>query len=430
MSCCPEVIYMINKNIFILFIFILPFSTHAIDILTGQHSLEFHGYFRGGIGMSENGTTQAKFQVPGTRAAYRLGNEPDTNLELQFNYNYDMSKSESDKSHVQGIIMLDGYKTHGESNDFSVGNLAQGYLSFNQFFNNDIKLWLGRRYYDRKDIHINDHTWLNPGQGAHAGFGIEDIKMGTGKLNIALFRYEDTFTNELINSTGLDIRWHGLEVSNNSKLTLWAGLTARHKVTALNYANKTGYGIGAWLDHKSENISNTSVIIYQTGAAITQGDYNARPIREGDGWNLDDATAFEVSNTLTYEKLPDYSVQWTVMVRQEDHGLAGNTKFNWVSTGARPVFYFSKHMNLALEASIDSIDDKLNNRSGTLTKFTTALQITADRGFYNRPVMRFFITLADWSDELKGLVGNTPGNAPYANDTQGWSVGAQAEVWW
>lgn len=426
---------MINKNIFVLILSILPFSTHAVDIITGQHSLEFHGYFRGGFGLSESGTTQAKFQAPGTRAAYRLGNEPDTNLELQFNYNYDMGKSESDKSHVQGVIMLDGYKAHGESNEFSVGNLAQGYLSFNQFFNNDVKLWLGRRYYDRKDIHIMDHTWLNSGQGAHAGFGIENIKAGTGKLNLALFRYEDIFSGELINSTGLDIRWRDLEMSNNSKLTLWAGLTARHKVAALNYASKTGYGIGAWLDHKSENISNTSVILYQSGPAITQGDYNARPIREDiDGvlWNLDDATVFEVSNTLTYEKLPNYSVQWTVMARQEDHGLAGNSKFNWYSMGARPIFYFSKHLNLALEASIDSIDDKLNNRSGTLTKFTTALQISADRGFYNRPVMRLFITLADWSDELKGagLVGSTPGNAPYANDTQGWSIGAQAEVWW
>ena len=44
--------------------------------------------------------------------------------------------------------------------------------------------------------------------------------------------------------------------------------------------------------------------------------------------------------------------------------------------------------------------------------------------------MRFFITLAEWSDEFKGLVGTAPGSAPYANDTQGWSVGAQAEVWW
>ncbi|MCK4710510.1 MAG: carbohydrate porin, partial [Gammaproteobacteria bacterium] len=48
----------------------------------------------------------------------------------------------------------------------------------------------------------------------------------------------------------------------------------------------------------------------------------------------------------------------------------------------------------------------------------------------SRPVLRFFVTLADWSDDLKGLIGNIPGNAPYADETQGWTIGAQAEAWW
>lgn len=427
-----ELMNMINKIPFILIISFISINIHAEDIITGQQSLEFHGYFRGGLGMSESATSQAKFQAPGTRASYRLGNEPDTNLELQLNYNYEVN--DSDNSYIQGIFMLDGYKPHGESNDFTVDHLAQGYLSFNQFFNSDTKLWLGRRYYDRKDIHIMDHTWLNPGQGSHVGVGIEDVTAGTGKLNIALFRYEDNFdisgTSYLINSTGIDARWHDLDISENLKLTLWAGLSLRHELTALNYDNQSGYGLGGWLDHKSIETKNTTVFIYQAGSAITQGDYNARPVREDTGWNLEDASSIELSNTFTYESLPDLSYQWTVLYRQEDHGLTGNTKFNWYSTGIRPIFYFSKHLNLAFEAGADYIDDDINNRSGTLSKLTTALQVSAGQGFYNRPVLRFFITLADWSDELTGLVGNTPGDAPYANDTQGWTIGAQVEAWW
>ncbi len=424
---------MLNKNDFVFILFIIPFSSQAADIITGQHSLDFHGYFRGGIGMSKDGTTQTKFQAPGTRASYRLGNEPETNLELQFNYNYKMSKDKTDKAYVQGVFMLDGFKRHGSSNDFTVSNLAQGYLSFNRFFNSDAKLWLGRRYYYRQTLHLSNHSWLNPGQGSMGGFGIEDVTAGIGKFNLAMFRYEDVVATDIIDSTGIDARWHGIEVGNNSKLTLWTGLTARHKQEALGYTDKTGYGIGAWLDQKSSNFKNTTAFIYQTGPAIKQGDFNPKPIREDiDGvlWNLDKATSFEISNSLTYEKLPDYSFQWIAMYRQEDHGTAGNSKFNWVSTGIRPIFYFSKHVNLAFEAGIDYIDDKINNRKGSLTKLTTALQFSADRGFYSRPVLRLFVTLADWSDALKGLVGNEPGNAPYATTTQGWSVGAQAEVWW
>lgn len=427
---------MINKNTLILFVLILPFNSHAIDLITGQQSLEFHGYFRGGLGMSESGNTQAKFQAPGARAKYRLGNEPETNMELTLKYNYDMDNSGDDKAHVQGVIMLDGFKAHGDSNSFTVDNLAQGYLSFNQFFDSETKLWLGRRYYERKDIHIMSHYWLNPGQNSQAGVGTEDIAAGPGKLNIAVFRNEDKFditgTPYLINSTNIDIRWHDLKVSNNTKLTLWAGLTTRHNLSSLNYSTKTGQGVGAWLDSKSLNTKNTTAIIFQKGAAITQTDFNPNPIREnlGDGWDLDKATLFEINNMFTYESLPAYSLQWTALYHHEDHGTAGNSKVTWVSSGIRPVFYFSKHINLAFEAGIDAIDDRINNRKGTLTKFTTALQISADRGFKSRPVMRFFITLADWSDEFKGLIGNIPGSAPYSNDTQGWSIGAQAEVWW
>ena len=414
--------------------FFTSFNCMALDIVTGQHSLEFHGYFRGGLGLSEGGDTQTHFQAPGTRATYRLGNESDTNLELQLSYNYELNQPENKDAHIRGIFMIDGYKAQGDSNNFSVDHLAQSYLSFNQFFSSDVKMWLGRRYYDRKDIHIMDHTWLNPGQGSQAGFGVEDLRTGSGKLNVALFRYEDTFdittSSYLINSTSVDLRWHDLTIGSQSSLTLWAGIANRHELASLNYNNESGYGIGGWLDYITPTIKNTAVLLYQTGPAITQGDYNAKPVREDLGWVLDNASILEVSNTLTYKSLPDYSVQWTVLYRQEDHGQASNSEIDWISTGVRPVIYFSQHINLAFEAGIDYVDDKINNRSGTLSKLTTALQLSANRGFYSRPVMRFFVTFADWSDDFKGLIGNTPGDAPYVDETQGWSIGAQAEVWW
>ena len=67
------------KALSLVTILLVPFSVSSIEIITGQQSLEFHGYFRGGLGMSEHGETQAKFQAPGARAKYRLGNEPENN---------------------------------------------------------------------------------------------------------------------------------------------------------------------------------------------------------------------------------------------------------------------------------------------------------------------------------------------------------------
>ena len=415
---------------------LFAFSVNSMEITTGQQSLEFHGYFRGGIGMSEEGTTQARFQAPGARGKYRLGNEPETNMELEFVYTYDMNEAEAKDANIQGVIMLDGFKSQGDSSDFSIGNLAQGYLTFNDIFDNDVKLWLGRRYYDRKSIHIMNHYWLNTGQNSQAGVGIENLKISQAKLNVAIFRHEDkdTLDNinyELINNTVLDLRLHSLQLNKHSSLTIWGQLAARSEQPALLNVNKeTGAGLGFWIDHKSGKIKNTLAVIHQKSAAITRSDFNPWSVRESEGWILDNAKALEVNNTFTYESLPDLSYQWSMVFRHEDRGTTTNSTVNWYSTGIRPVFYFTRHLNLALEAGIDYVDDEINNRSGSLSKLTTVLQISADRGFKSRPVMRFFITLADWSDDFIGFVGNIPGNAPYGNDSKGWTVGAQTEVWW
>lgn len=420
--------------IFFAHFFLITATAFAVDLTSGQHSFEFHGYLRSSLGLSEGGTTQAKFQLPGARSKYRLGNEPDTSLELQFDYTYKLKNPENKNANIKSVIMIDGYKNLGESSDFAVENLSQAYLSFNNFFNDDVNFWIGRRYYHRKAIHIMNHFWLNPGQKSHIGIGFEGQRLGSGKFDLALFRNEDTFaltnSNHLINSTVLDARWHSLPVSKNIKLTAWGQLASRHASASLNYASKSGYSMGGWMDYAFNRIKNTTVLLYQNGATITQSGTNPRVVREDQGWNLDDAMIFEVSNMLTYENLSKHSFQWSLLYHQEDRGTAGNSKINWASTGIRPIFYLSKHVNIALEAGIDYVDDKLNNRRGSLEKFTIALQLAADRGFKSRPVLRIFATVAQWDDDFKGLVGNIPGDAPYANDVDGWTVGAQVESWW
>jgi hypothetical protein len=45
-------------------------------------------------------------------------------------------------------------------------------------------------------------------------------------------------------------------------------------------------------------------------------------------------------------------------------------------------------------------------------------------------VLRLSGTGAWWSSAFQGLVGHTPGNAPYGGGTSGWTVGSQLEAWW
>lgn len=423
----------------LIFSIAFPFTVSAIDIVAGPQALEFHGYFRSSYGSSEGGATQAKFQLPGAYSKYRLGNEPDTNLELLFKYTQTLNGSENDKAKVESVIMLDGFKNQGESNSFGLDHLAQLYLSFNDVLDNEMKVWFGRRFYQRQSIHIMNHFWLNPGQNSHAGLGFESLKMGAGKLDMALFRSEDNFeltdtsdvvTAYLINNTVVDARWHGLPLTTNSRLTVWGQLAQRSALDELSYAAETGYGIGGWIDYKLAGLKGSTALLHKTGAAITQSGTNPNTVREDQGWILSEAEFIEISNVLSYESLPGYSFQWSLLYRQDDRGTPVNSDIKWTSTGIRPVFYFSKHMNLALEAGVDYVDDEVNNRAGSLTKLTAALQMSAKRGFKSRPVMRFFVTLAEWGDDFKGLVGHIPGNAPYVNDTSGWTIGAQVETWW
>jgi len=57
---------------------------------------------------------------------------------------------------------------------------------------------------------------------------------------------------------------------------------------------------------------------------------------------------------------------------------------------------------------------------------TIAPQIGAGRQFFSRPVLRGFVTYANWSDGLRGLVGGTP----FATRRDGVTYGIQLETWW
>jgi maltoporin len=98
----------------------------------------------------------------------------------------------------------------------------------------------------------------------------------------------------------------------------------------------------------------------------------------------------------------------------------------WISFGGRPVFFFSEHTSLAIEAGFDRTSSGDDRYRGWLRKITIAPQIGAGRQFFSRPVLRAFITYADWSDGLKGYVGGVP----FVNSTDGFTYGFQTEAWW
>lgn len=404
----------------------------------GQASLEPIGYFRIGVGRSEGGGNQVDFQAPGARAKYRLGNEANWDAEPGLEFKY---KPADSAASLSATLMVAGFSPFGATDDFHLDRVAQAYVALHDAVAPGISLWLGRRYYDRKDIHLSDHCWLNPGQAGQVAAGVEGIPVATGKLNLALFLQRDEEAPDRsapfdsydpLRSRTLDLRLTDLQPAPDWRLTLWAQSARRDGDVALGFPAADGYAAGLWLDQTGRlGGRHTLALLYRQGAAVTQSDFNPNPVREDQGYRLAETDALEINANLFWE-YQHYAVQAQLLWRREHSGISGvdGDRLDWYSAGARPMLFLSRHWNLATEAGIDRVEDRRHGRDGNLVKATVALQWAADRTYYARPVWRLFVTAAHWSHAFEGAVGVGVDASPFARQTHGLTVGTQLEHWW
>jgi maltoporin len=139
-----------------------------------------------------------------------------------------------------------------------------------------------------------------------------------------------------------------------------------------------------------------------------------------------ETTRFLVTEHMLLQPSERWSVMSVFVFDRRTGGSAGTGVDTWVSFGARPQLNFSDHLALSVEAGFDYTKSDHRLYEGWLRKVTIAQQIGAGRDFFSRPVLRLFVTFADWSDGFRGLVGGVP----YANATSGITFGVQAESWW
>ena len=410
----------------------------------GANQLSFNGYVRSTLGTDLHGHVMAAFQAPNTQSKYRLGNESDTNMELALDYKHFFDgQTNSNGRYLQLFGMLSDYQVNNRYGDLSINfdnrHIAQLYVKAGNVLGDGVSLWFGRRYYDRRDIHMNDHFWLNAMQGAHWGGGVEGVPLWGHRLDVALIQARDTAVADRngsaitgkLNAYTLDMRYRDIKAWQNGALTLWGQTTYRPGTRKINYSDAYGFALGGWnTQEKVLGGRMVTALTLRQGASMVQGTFNAKAIREDQGYRLGDAYAIELNNDLLWDNpKQNYSLQWATVLRREDFGLNGN-RTNWASTGVRPIYYITNHLGLASELGIDYSDNSGSGQGGFLTKGTVALQYTNDRGYFSRPVARLFMTGATWSDDFKGSVGSAPGNASFSQRTSGLTFGAQFEWWW
>lgn len=420
---------------------------------------EYGGYMRAPVGTNSSGGKQIQLTNPGSQGnEFRLGNEtgygeayftqhffksldkkaPFFDAHLTFAYNPSMNSQYSDTSTTGDYIQFVEAYAKG-------GNLGDVPLSF----------WAGKRFYRDADIHMNDFFYFANMSGN--GGGVEDIPVSNGTLAVALLQYADDRT--LNNSTtgnpakhALDLRWKELALSESDQLHLWfvQAYTAPGKGkipstgTTVDYQASSGNAIGARWRHSLSQGNNDLALVYGTGV-MESLTLDSTAFASDD--SVKKRRRLRLVENYSTELSEKWAIQAAAVYEDADSGASTANKSNWTSLGVRPLYYFSNHYRIQGELGYsvvrdDSEVDGSGNAAGNrnLTRLTIAPEVAFGKGYYTRPVIRFYVTYSSWNaankdaSNPKSLIGklNSSGGGSIvslngkSSETQ---TGFQAEVW-
>jgi len=394
-------------------------------------AFEFHGYFRSGYGLNSVGGQQVAFQAPGADAKYRLGNEAETYGELIFVNNWLNPDRDTEKAWMKTEFMVEANTTNSASYaNFPGGagndqfRLREAFIQVGNILESqpNAKLWAGERYYRRQHIDIDDFYPLDmSGYGA----GVEDFNAGIGKVALAYIagaRPDVITQNGYLAKNNIDVRLYDVKEPGG----LWGGwfdfATSKGGETSTGTTISTTDGYAFGLKHQRlewHGGYHTFSIQYGTGAASNFSS------------SIDDPTKFLHSSErllateqVLFQPNDRFAIMPIFVYQRSRDGNPQHGWNQWVSFGARPEVFFTKYLSLAFEAGFDRTQLR-GQYDGWLRKFTIAPQIGAGRKFFSRPVLRAFLTYANWSEGLRGFVGGVP----FLDRTAGLTYGVQAETW-
>ena len=415
-------------------------ADQKIEKLNEQvQSFEFHGYFRSGYGLNSKGGSQVAFQAPGTDAKYRLGNEAETYGEFIFVNNWLNPEHDSNKAWLKTEVMIEANTGNYASYANFPGNTGSDQFRLREAFvrgghilesQPDAKFWAGERYYRRQHIEINDFYPLDmSGYGA----GVEDWNLRIGKMSVAFLagaRPDIVTQNGNYAKSNIDVRLYDLK----GPFGLWGVwfdfATAKGGATQTGTVIPTSNGYAVGLRYQRlewHGGYNTFSIQYGKGAAsnFSTSIDNPEPF-------LKSSERLLIAEHLLVQPNDRFAIMPIFIFQRKRDGAPGHGFNDWASFGVRPEIFFTKYISLAFEGGFDHTEGFVTTQNadrqfdGWLRKFTIAPQIGAGRKFFSRPVLRLFLTYANWSNGFRGLVGGIP----FEDRASGLTYGVQAETWW
>ena len=434
----------------------LPIAAAVTAALASQaaFAVDFHGYFRSGVGVSGDGD-MVKYNV---NKVGRLGNENDTYGEVQLGqevFNKDgktfyvdsmfamASNGSNDWEGTGTVCNFDAKQCKGDS-DFALRQFnvqAKGLLGFAP----EATLWAGKRYYQRHDIHISDFYYWNI---SGAGAGIEGIQAGPGKVSFAWVRNDRSSTDVFgktgvnfdqpnldddVNVNTLDLRYAGIPLWQDGALELGVDYAIVNETEAQkdlkNDNMKDGVMLTAELTQGIFGGFNKTVLQYGTEgyskAMAYYGDgswYGAEAKSGADGYRIINWGVIPMGNSWEMGHQLVYGVG--------NEMWSGHDETQTFSAVVRPMYKWDDFNKTIFEGGI--FKDKTSYTSGGSDKdggykLTLAQAWSAGSSFWARPEIRVFASyLAD--TEADGSGSKNSFESGTSDDT--WQVGVQAEAWW
>ncbi|WP_081100705.1 maltoporin LamB [Aeromonas salmonicida] len=413
----------------------LPIAAAVTAALASQaaFAVDFHGYFRSGIGISEDGDMQTfdKHKVG------RLGNENETYGEVQLGQ--EVFNKDGKTFYVDSMVAMvsnqsNDWEGTGTSCNFDTKQCeddatfalrqfnvqAKGVLGFAP----EATLWAGKRYYQRHDIHISDfYYWDVSGAGA----GIEGIQAGPGKLSFAWTRSD---AGELNNNI-LDARYAGIPLWSDASLELGVDYAVANPTDDQDKVNndiKDGVMLTAELTQGMLGGFNKTVLQYMSDSYATlpiyygAGNWTSQDGASGDGFRIINWGVLPVGNNVEFGHQLVYGQSNDVVINS-----IANSDADTFSAVVRPMYKWDEIQKTILELGYYRDTQTLKgqekqDKNGQ--KYTIAQAWSAGSSFWARPEIRVFASYL----KAGGDNGQKFNGSNLDNNT--WNFGVQAEAWW
>jgi maltoporin len=391
------------------------------NVMAELAPVEFHGYFRAGVGISGDSGQQVAYEKANLG---RLGNEDDVYSEIQLSKEIAESNGITFKVNSMLAIISNG------SNDFESTDDKDANFALRQFnveakgaLGGDEVIFAGKRFNQRHDVHITDfYYWDISGAGA----GIENLAVGPGKLSAMWVRSDRAEVADAGNNGGalnvniFDARYAGLELWRDASLEVGIDYAVTNKSSSFTGTNpKDGVMLTAEVTQSLLGGFNKTALQYGTegfGGAIANGG-------SGNGYGAeaeDGASAFRILNhgvvsfgdKVDFAHMIRYSEGADVEAGQSDD----ITNFSVV---IRPEYKWNDNNKTILELGTYMGTNADGSDVGG-QKYTIAQALTAGSSFWARPEIRVYASYLTDS-ETESFANNT-------SDSE-YNLGVQAEAW-